>query len=65
MNVDSLIASNPNYYNSYILAGDYLYNKNKPKEALTYYQLALTKVIATQKEEKHARDQIEKINTGH
>jgi isopenicillin-N N-acyltransferase-like protein len=61
IDVDSLIKSNPEYYNSYVLAGDYLYKRNNAKRALKYYQAALTKVIATKKEEKHIRDQIAKI----
>ncbi len=61
IDVDSLIKSNPEYYNSYVLAGDYLYKRNNAKGALKYYQAALTKVIATKKEEKHVRDQIAKI----
>lgn len=61
IDVDSLVASNPEYYNSYVLAGDYLYKRNNAKGALKYYQAALTKVIATKKEEKHVREQIRKI----
>ncbi len=61
VNVDSLVASNPEYYHSYVLAGDYLYKRNDKKRALHYYQAALTKVIATKKEEKHIREQIRKI----
>ncbi len=62
IDVDSLVTSNPEYYNSYVLAGDYLYKRNETKKALHYYQSALTKVIATKKEEKHIREQIAKIN---
>lgn len=65
INVDSLIATNPEYYNSYVLAGDYLYKKGNEKEALKYYQLALKKVIATKKEEKHITDQVKKIADTH
>ncbi len=62
VNADSLVASNPGFYNAYILSGDYLYKKKKYKEALQYYQAALTKVIATKKEEDHIREQISKLN---
>jgi len=62
INADSLVASNPEFYNAYILAGDYLYKKKKFSEALKYYQQALTKVIATKKEEDHVREQIKQIN---
>ncbi|MEP7255718.1 MAG: C45 family peptidase [Ferruginibacter sp.] len=62
INPDSLVASNPEFYNAYVLAGDYLYKKKQYAIALKNYQLALTKVIATKKEEDHIKDQIQKIN---
>lgn len=62
VNADSLVASNPEFYNAYVLAGDYLFKKKKYTEALKNYQLALTKVIATKQEEEHVRKQIKKIN---
>jgi isopenicillin-N N-acyltransferase like protein len=61
INADSLVASNPEFYNAYVLAGDYLYKKKKYADALKNYQLALTKEIATKKEEEHIRKQIKKI----
>jgi predicted choloylglycine hydrolase len=57
VNLDSLVASNPDFYRTYELAGDYLFKKRKFQNALNYYQLALTKVIATKKEEEHIREQ--------
>ncbi len=62
INADSLVASNPQFYNAYVLAGDYLFKNKKYKRALADYQLALTKVIATKKEEEHIKDQIKKTN---
>ena len=62
VNTDSLVASNPEFYNTYVLAGDYLYKQKKYSAALKNYQLALTKVIATKKEEDHIKDQIQRIN---
>ncbi len=62
INTDSLITSNPEFYNAYVLAGDYLYKKKQYAAALKNYQLALTKVIATKKEEDHIKEQIQKIN---
>ena len=62
INTDSLVISNPEFYNTYVLAGDYLYKRKKYTEALKNYQLGLTKVIATKKEEDHIRSQIRKIN---
>jgi len=62
VDVNSLVASNPELYNAYLLAGDYLYKQKTYAAALQYYTQALTKVIATKKEEDHIREQIRKIN---
>jgi len=62
INTTALITSNPEYYHTYVIAGDYLYKQKKYAEALKNYQLALTKVIATKAEEDHIKKQIEKIN---
>lgn len=61
---DSLVASNPEFYHTYVLAGDYLYKQKDFQRALHFYQQALTKVIATKKEEDHIRDRIKKITKG-
>lgn len=60
INVDSLVASNPEFYHSYVIAGDYLFKKKEYKKAVGYYEKALTKVIATKPEEQHIREQIKK-----
>jgi predicted choloylglycine hydrolase len=62
VNVDSLVKSNPEFYNTYVLAGDYLYKRDEYAKALGYYTTALTKEIATKKEEDHIKDRIKKIN---
>jgi hypothetical protein len=62
VNIDSLVASNPEFYNSYVLAGDYLYKQKEYAAALKNYKTALTKVIATKNEEEHINAQIKKIN---
>ena len=62
INTDSLVASNPEFYNAYLLAGDYLYKQKKYAAALQQYNLALTKVIATKKEEDHIKEQVQRIN---
>jgi isopenicillin-N N-acyltransferase like protein len=62
INTDSLMASNPQFYHTYVLAGDYLYKKEKIRDALRYYRLALTKVIATKKEADYINAQIKKCN---
>jgi predicted choloylglycine hydrolase len=58
----TLVNSNPEFYNAYLLAGDYLYKQKEYAGALQHYNLALTKVIATKKEEDHIKAQIKKIN---
>jgi hypothetical protein len=58
INPDSLIATNPNLYNAYVLAGDYSFKNAAFERALQYYKTALTKVIATKAEEDHIREQI-------
>ena len=62
VNADSLVTSNPEFYNAYVLAGDYLYKQKDYAASLRNYQMALTKVIATKKEEDHIKEQIKKIN---
>ena len=60
--VDSLVNSNPEFYNTYVLAGDYLYKKEAYAQALKFYQIGLTKEIATKKEADHIKDRIKTIN---
>jgi len=62
VNTATLVNSNPEFYNAYLLAGDYLYKQKEYAAALQNYNLALTKVIATKKEEDHIKEQIKKIN---
>jgi len=58
INADSLVASNPEYYHTYVIAGDYLFKQKEYAAALPYYKTALTKIIATKQEEDHIRKQI-------
>ncbi|WP_246269308.1 C45 family autoproteolytic acyltransferase/hydolase [Chitinophaga oryzae] len=58
----ALVASNPEYYHTYVLAGDYDFKKGNFAAAKQYYETALTKVIATKGEERHIRQQLEKCN---
>jgi isopenicillin-N N-acyltransferase like protein len=62
VNTTALVNSNPEFYNAYLLAGDYLFKQKEYAAALQNYNLALTKVIATKKEEDHIKEQIKKIN---
>jgi isopenicillin-N N-acyltransferase like protein len=60
LNPDSLILSNPNFYQSYQLAGNLMFKKKLYKTAEQYYRAALSKEIATKKEENDIRDRISK-----
>ncbi|RYY22019.1 MAG: peptidase C45 [Chitinophagaceae bacterium] len=64
VDTDSIVASNPNLYNSYVLAGDYSFEHGRYSKAEAYYKIALTKVIATKAEEDHIHKQLEKIKAG-
>jgi isopenicillin-N N-acyltransferase like protein len=57
---DQLVRLNPEYYHAYVLAGDYLFNKNEFAASHNFYKLALTKEIATKPEEHYIRSQIKK-----
>ena len=63
VNADSIVISNPEFYNAYVVAADYLYKQKDYSKALKYYKMALTKVIATKPEEDHIRKQIKKIES--
>lgn len=61
INTDSLVASNPEFYHAYVLAGDYCLRHKLPDRAIKYYEQALTKEIATKQEEAYIRRQIADI----
>jgi isopenicillin-N N-acyltransferase like protein len=61
VNTDSLVATNPEYYHAYVLAGDYSYKHGQFEKALYFYEKALTKEIATKKEKDHILDQLKKL----
>ena len=63
VNADSVVASDPEFYNAYVVAADYLYKQKDYPKALRFYKTALTKVIATKPEEEHIRKQIKKIES--
>jgi hypothetical protein len=62
VNADSLIITNPNYYNAYVAAGDYSFKQQQFKKARGYYKRALTKVIATKPEEEAVKQKIIKCD---
>jgi isopenicillin-N N-acyltransferase like protein len=59
---EAFIQSNPESYYTYQILGDYYFNQVELSKAKMLYEKALTKVVATLKEEKTIREQIEKCN---
>lgn len=62
VNADSLVATNPQYYFAYYLAGDYSLKQKQYEKAIGYYKIGLTKVIANKPEEEHMRKQMALCN---
>jgi isopenicillin-N N-acyltransferase-like protein len=62
VDADSLVINNPQYYNAYVIAGDYYYKQKQFDKALKLYEGALTKVIATKEEEDAVKKKIIKCN---
>jgi isopenicillin-N N-acyltransferase like protein len=58
VNPDSLIATNPQFYQVYQLAGNAAFRKKDYAQAIHYYRLALSKEIATKTEQNEIRNQI-------
>ncbi|POY36556.1 peptidase C45 [Solitalea longa] len=58
VDINAFIKLNPQYYHTFVLAGDYEFNQHNFAKALGFYKTALTKVIATKGEEKHIHEQI-------
>jgi isopenicillin-N N-acyltransferase like protein len=58
VDIDSLLACNPNYYDTYRLAGDVALKNKQPEQAKKYYETALTKTIATKNEEESIRKKL-------
>jgi isopenicillin-N N-acyltransferase like protein len=50
---DSLVKWNSNSYHSYMLAGDYYYDRNDWEKAIPFYEQGLTKEAATLQEREH------------
>ena len=63
VDVKQLIASNPEFYLAYQLAGNYEFKHGNKAQAKQYYEAALTKVIPTKGEAEQIRKQIEKCGT--
>lgn len=56
---NAFVRSNPESYYTYQILGDYYKERKNVERAIKYYQTALTKVIATQKEEKQIKENID------
>ena len=55
VDIQQLIASNPEFFYTYQLAGNYEYKHGNKLQAKKYYEIALTKVIPTKQEENKIR----------
>ena len=55
---EMLVRSNPEFYQAWVLAGDYCYNHGDFTKALKYYETALQKEIATTPEAAYIRNRI-------
>ena len=62
IDIKTLITSNPEFYDAYVIAGNYLMKKENFKDAKKYFEIALTKVIATKTEEVRIRKHIATCN---
>ncbi|MBA2583510.1 MAG: peptidase C45 [Bacteroidetes bacterium] len=60
--VNRLIKLNPEYYHTYVLAGDYMFREKDFLNAKKFYEISLKKEIATKTEEYYIVAQIEKCN---
>jgi len=58
IDVARLVADNPKYYHTYVIAGDYLFKQKDYKQAERYYRQALTLEIATKAEKDHILQRI-------
>lgn len=61
INPDSVVADNPRFYNSYVIAGDYCFRQKQWTKAMDFYQKALSMEIATEGERRHIYNQIKEI----
>jgi isopenicillin-N N-acyltransferase-like protein len=57
---NAFIQTNPQSYYMYQILGDYFFSRNNKAKAAQYYELALTKEVATIKEEKQIRESLGK-----
>ncbi|HNQ61457.1 MAG TPA: C45 family autoproteolytic acyltransferase/hydrolase [Bacteroidia bacterium] len=58
VDLDRLISSNPQYYDTYVLAGDQAFKSKNYDMAIGYYMTGLGKEIASKTEEMYLRKQV-------
>lgn len=58
-NIQSFISSNPEYYNTYVIAGRYYQQMNAFDDAMKYYNLALTKEVSSATEVDNIKEWID------
>jgi isopenicillin-N N-acyltransferase-like protein len=59
---DSLVSWNPESYLSYMLAGDYYFDRKEFQKAKPLYEKGLTKEVATFQEREHMKNRLEQCN---
>jgi len=57
--IDSIILSNPDYYETYLMVADYYYNSKDYENASKYYKLALTKETSSMLEYKNIKEKLD------
>ncbi|MFN8283456.1 MAG: C45 family peptidase [Chitinophagales bacterium] len=62
IDVAAFIKTNPEFYDTYVLAGNYSFDKKLYAQAKKYYQTALTKEVATKYEIENIQDKIKKCD---
>lgn len=61
---DSVIAWNPDSYHAYMLAADHCRDHDEPERAARFYEIALTKEIATVQEREYIEKNLRAIQSG-
>jgi isopenicillin-N N-acyltransferase like protein len=59
--INKFVASNPDYYNVYLLVGDYFQKNEKPEEALKYYKMALSKELPSVVDKQNIQNKVSEI----
>ncbi len=60
--IQRFIISNPEYFYTYQLVGDYYFAKENPEDAKHYYELALTKELTTLPEKENIEERLKEIS---